>query len=191
MIRRRSGHGPRGRRLVAALVLLATALVAACATPRPAAPVQGARPHDRGPVHDHARPPDRGPGHHHARPPAGAPVGKPYRINGRFYVPRYDPAYDVVGTASWYGRRFHGRRTASGRVFDMYALTAAHPTLPFDTRVTVTNLRNGRSVVLAVLDRGPFARGRIIDVSRRAAELLGFVRQGTARVRVRIAPVRH
>ena len=105
-------------------------------------------------------------------------------------MPRRDPAYDVFGTASWYGGRFYGRRTASGRIYDMHALTAAHPTLPFDTRVTVTNLRNGRSVVLAVIDRGPFVRGRIIDVSRRAAELLGFVRQGTARVRVQVAPAR-
>ena len=177
MIRRRCGHGSPGRRLAAALVLVATALVAACATPRPAAPIPGARPHDHKPVHQHAR------------PPAGAPAGKPYRVNGRLYVPRQDPAYDVRGNASWYGGRFHGRRTASGRIYDMNALTAAHPTLPFDTRVTVTNLKNGRSVVLAVTDRGPFIRGRIIDVSRRAAELLGLVRQGTARVRVRVAPV--
>ena len=160
-----------------ALVLIATALVAACTTPRLAAPIQGARSPDRGAVH------------HRARLPAGAPVGRPYRINGRLYVPRYDPAYDVLGTASWYGGRFHGQRTASGRSYDMHALAGAHPTLPFATRVTVTNLRNGRSVVLAVTDRGPFVRGRIIDVSRRAAELLGFVRQGTARVRVRVAPV--
>ncbi|MFQ6017818.1 MAG: septal ring lytic transglycosylase RlpA family protein [Kiloniellaceae bacterium] len=122
-------------------------------------------------------------------PPSGpALVGKPYVVNGVRYVPREDPNYDVVGRASWYGRPFHGRRTASGRIYDMNALTAAHPTLPFGTQVRVTNLASNRSVVLTVNDRGPFAKGRIIDVSRRAAQLLGFYRTGTARVRVKVVP---
>src|SRR3970282_926317 len=82
---------------------------------------------------------------------------------------------------------FHNRRTASGQKFDMDALTAAHPTLPLGTRVKVTNLANDRSVVLTINDRGPFVRGRIIDVSRRAAKALGFHRAGTARVRVQVA----
>ncbi len=113
-------------------------------------------------------------------------VGQPYSVNGATYVPREAPGYDTVGIASWYGKRYHGRRTASGEIFDMNSGTAAHRTLPFGTRVQVTNLENGRSAVLKINDRGPFVRRRIIDVSWRAAQELGFVRQGTARVRVRL-----
>ena len=90
------------------------------------------------------------------------------------------------GVASWYGKRFHGRQTASGEAFDMNAFTAAHPSLPFGTRVRVTNLDNGRSVILKINDRGPFVKRRIIDVSRRAAEELGFVREGITQVRVEV-----
>ncbi len=111
-------------------------------------------------------------------------LGQPYSVNGATYVPREGPGYDAVGIASWYGRRYHGRRTASGEIFDMNSATAAHPTLPFGTRVQVTNLENGRSLVLRINDRGPFVRRRIIDVSRRAAQALGFVQKGLARVRV-------
>ncbi len=91
-----------------------------------------------------------------------------------------------VGFASYYDSRFHGARTASGERYDERALTAAHRTLPFGTRVEVTNLGNGRSVVVTITDRGPFARGRIIDVSRRAARRLDFLRDGTARVRLTV-----
>jgi len=125
---------------------------------------------------------------------AGAPnavqgprVGHAYSVNGRTYVPRVQPGYDRVGVASWYGPQYQGRRTASGQVFDMHGHTAAHPTLPFGTRVLVTNLRNGRAVALIVNDRGPFTKGRIIDVTRHAAAELDFLRRGTARVRVQIA----
>lgn len=101
-------------------------------------------------------------------------------------VSRSDNAgFHEVGIASWYGARYHGRRTANGERFDMNALTAAHRTLPFGTRVRVTNLGNGRSVVVRINDRGPFVRGRIIDLSRHAAERLGFTRQGVTRVEVR------
>ncbi len=113
-------------------------------------------------------------------------VGQPYSVNGATYVPREVPGYDTVGIASWYGQRYHGRRTASGEIFDMNLPTAAHPTLPFGTRVQVTNLENGRAVVLKINDRGPFVRRRIIDVSRRAAQVLGFAKRGTARVRVQL-----
>ena len=113
-------------------------------------------------------------------------VGQPYIVNGATYVPREEPGYDAVGFASWYGRRYHGRRTASGEIFDMNSATAAHPTLPFGTRVHVTNLENGRSVVLRINDRGPFVRRRIIDVSRRAAQVLGLFQKGTERVRVQL-----
>ncbi len=111
-------------------------------------------------------------------------VGKPYQVAGVWYYPKEDPHYDEKGIASWYGKKFHGRNTANGEIYDMNALTAAHKTLPMPTMVRVTNLENGRSVVLRVNDRGPFVHGRIIDVSRRAAQLLGFMRNGTARVRV-------
>ncbi len=97
-----------------------------------------------------------------------------------------DGAYEAVGAASWYGAKFHGRTTASGEPYDMYAMTAAHPNLPFGTKVQVTNLENGRSVVLRINDRGPFAKRRIIDVSRHAAEHLGFLGDGLARVRVEV-----
>ncbi|MGD8327638.1 MAG: septal ring lytic transglycosylase RlpA family protein [Sphingomonadales bacterium] len=112
-------------------------------------------------------------------------VGKPYRIAGVWYYPKDDVAYDQIGIASWYGPGFHGKPTASGERFDQNALTAAHTTLPMPSYIEVTNLDNGRKVVLKVNDRGPFARGRILDVSRRGAQLLGFHSQGTARVRVR------
>ncbi len=113
-------------------------------------------------------------------------VGQPYSVNGATYVSREEPGYDAVGIASWYGRRYHGRHTASGEIFDMNSATAAHPTLPFGTRVLVTNLENGRSVFLIINDRGPFVRRRIIDVSRRAAQVLEFVKNGTVRVRVQL-----
>ncbi|SLN54850.1 septal ring lytic transglycosylase RlpA family protein [Oceanibacterium hippocampi] len=113
-------------------------------------------------------------------------VGKPYQINGVWYYPKVDASYDETGIASWYGDDFHGLRTANGDSFDMNALTAAHKTLPMPTKVRVTNLENGRSLVVTVNDRGPFVAGRIIDVSRRTAQLLDFERQGTARVRVQL-----
>lgn len=111
-------------------------------------------------------------------------VGTPYQIAGVWYYPKEDPFYDETGIASWYGSDFHGKATANGERYDMDALTAAHRTLPMPTVVRVTNLENGRSLRLRVNDRGPYARGRIIDVSRRAATLLGFQDRGTARVRV-------
>lgn len=113
-------------------------------------------------------------------------VGDSYKVAGRTYTPRVDPDYNKTGIASWYGRDFNGLRTANGEIFDMNALTAAHKTLPLPSYVRVTNLENGRTLVVRVNDRGPFARGRIIDLSRRSAQLLGFRSQGTARVRVRV-----
>lgn len=92
--------------------------------------------------------------------------------------------YDTVGVASWYGKPYHGRRTASGEIYNMNQLTAAHPTLPFGTRVAVTNLDNGRTVIVTINDRGPFKPNRVIDVSRKAAGQLGFLNQGLTRVRV-------
>lgn len=110
----------------------------------------------------------------------------PYRVNGRTYVPlRTWQSYQEEGVASWYGAGFHGRKTASGERFDAYsALTAAHKTLPFNVCAEVEHLRTGRSVVVRINDRGPFARGRVIDLSQAAASEIGLVRSGVARVRV-------
>lgn len=113
-------------------------------------------------------------------------VGTPYKIANVWYYPAVDYNYVETGIASWYGPKFHGRRTANGEIFDMNAVTAAHRTLPMPSMVRVTNLKNGRSIKVLVNDRGPFARGRIIDLSRRSAQLLGFARAGTAPVRVEI-----
>lgn len=124
---------------------------------------------------------------HRKPPPAGVyKIGSPYQIRGTWYYPAENFEYEETGIASWYGPGFHGRSTANGEQFDMNGLTAAHRTLPMPSIVRVTNLENGRSIVVRVNDRGPFARGRIIDLSRRAAQLLGFIGNGTARVRVNI-----
>ncbi len=112
-------------------------------------------------------------------------VGPPYEANGRWYVPTAEPGYAQTGMASWYGPQFHGQPTASGELFDQEALTAAHPTLPIPSLVQVTNLENGREIIVRVNDRGPFVGERLIDLSRRSAEVLGFEAQGQARVHVR------
>ena len=112
-------------------------------------------------------------------------LGDPYLSGGKWYVPVNDAAYDQVGIASWYGDFFHGRRTANGEIYDMNALTAAHPTLPMPTYATVTNLANDRTIVVRINDRGPYHDGRIIDLSHRAAELLGLYPKGSGMVRVR------
>ncbi len=115
-------------------------------------------------------------------------VGSPYQIKGVWYYPAEDYGYSETGIASWYGPNFHGKKTANGETYNQNDLTAAHRTLPMPSAVRVTNLENGRSLVLRINDRGPFARGRIIDVSRRGAQLLGFERNGVAKVRVDILP---
>jgi rare lipoprotein A len=111
-------------------------------------------------------------------------VGSPYVVAGRVYVPQDNPHYRADGVASWYGSDFHGRSTANGEIFDAEAITAAHPTLPLPSYVRVSNLSNGRSLIVRVNDRGPYAGNRIIDVSKHAAYLLGFTVSGTAWVRV-------
>lgn len=111
-------------------------------------------------------------------------VGNTYTVAGRTYTPQVDPNYRAEGVASWYGRDFHGRRTANGEIFDMDSLTAAHPTLPIPSYVRVTNLANRRSVIVRINDRGPFKDNRIIDLSKKSADVLGFRGNGLARVRV-------
>ena len=113
-------------------------------------------------------------------------VGNPYKVNGVWYYPKVDYEYNETGIASWYGPGFHGKKTANGETYDENALTAAHKTLPLPTMVRVTNLENGRSLEVRVNDRGPYAPGRIVDMSRRGAQLLGFAEKGTARVRVQV-----
>src|ERR1700674_2333057 len=108
-------------------------------------------------------------------------VGKPYTVGGRIYVPEEDTSYREEGMASWYGDDFHGRLTANGEVFDMGSLTAAHPTLPIPCYARVTNLGNGKSLIVRVNDRGPYHGNRLIDVSNKAAELLEFKGNGVAR----------
>ncbi|MFZ0266960.1 septal ring lytic transglycosylase RlpA family protein, partial [Caulobacter sp.] len=136
-----------------------------------------------------------------ARPYSGPPAPgstaglrgteKPYQIRGIWYYPKADPNYDERGVGSWYGEQFHNRRTANGEIFDMDLPSAAHKTLPLPSIVEVTNLDNGRKMQVRVNDRGPFVGDRIIDLSKAAADQLGYGRAGVARVRVRyIGPAR-
>ena len=114
-------------------------------------------------------------------------VGNPYKINGKWYYPAVDYQYDEVGIASWYGPGFHGKTTANGEVFDQNKISAAHRTLPMPSVVKVTNLENGLVLEkVRINDRGPFARNRIIDLSKKAADELGFIKNGVAKVRVEI-----
>jgi rare lipoprotein A len=111
-------------------------------------------------------------------------VGKPYVVAGRTFVPEENTEYRAEGLASWYGENFHGRLTANGEVFDMESISAAHPTLPLPSYVRVTNLANKRSLIVRVNDRGPFHGNRVIDLSHKSANLLGFRDNGVARVKV-------
>jgi len=111
-------------------------------------------------------------------------VGKPYKVAGKWYYPKEQPGYSKSGKASWYGDAFHGRLTANGEIYDMTHLSAAHPTMPLPSYARVTNLKNGTSVMVRVNDRGPFAHGRVIDLSKRAAEMLDYTHSGIAEVRV-------
>ena len=114
-------------------------------------------------------------------------LGQPYQVDGQWHIPREDPFYNRTGVASFYGIDFHGRRTANGEIYDMGALTAAHPTLPLPCYAYVTNLDNGRTILVRVNDRGPYVNNRIIDLSKAAARELGYQTRGLAHVRVRYA----
>lgn len=111
-------------------------------------------------------------------------IGKPYTVRGKTYYPKEDEDYSEVGLASWYGGGFHGGKTANGETYNMMSISAAHKTLPMPSYVRVTNLKNNRSIIVRVNNRGPFVRGRLIDVSKRTAELLDFKQYGVAKVRV-------
>ncbi|MES2036188.1 MAG: septal ring lytic transglycosylase RlpA family protein [Pseudomonadota bacterium] len=144
-------------------LLLACAAVTACATPRYATD-RGGKPSASG------------------RVPA---TMRPYQVRGVWYTPKYDRDYDEKGGASWYGEQFHNRNTANGELFDMDLITGAHKTLPLPSLVEVTDLETGKKIKVRVNDRGPFVSGRIIDLSKGAAQKLGIYRKGVARVRVR------
>ncbi len=148
-----------------ALVVIAVASLAACATPQYATRGPGAGPAASG--------------------PKGYKTGQPYQVAGIWYVPKDEPNYDREGIASWYGDAFHMKATADGEIFDMNRFSAAHTTLPLPSIVEVTNLDNGRKLKVRVNDRGPFVDNRIIDLSRAAAAELGYDRKGLARVRVK------
>ena len=136
----------------------------------------------------------------HERPPAGLDAiadatpraeplhryaNRPYRVFGKDYRPLASvQPFRQRGMASWYGKRFHGKKTSSGEPYDMYAMTAAHPTLPIPSYARVTNLANGRRVVVRINDRGPFHAGRVIDLSYVAAYKLGYIAAGSAQVEV-------
>jgi len=153
-----------------ALVLLAGAALSACATVQPKYAAWK-------------------PELEHGTLPSGAggryKVGEPYQVAGIWYVPKEQPNYDETGTASWYGDAFNNKPTANGEVFDMHAISAAHPTLPMPSMVEVTNLDNGKSLQVRVNDRGPYVGGRLIDLSHAAAHELGYDNKGLAHVRVR------
>lgn len=124
-------------------------------------------------------------------PPRKAPKGtyRPYTIAGKTYYPLAESdGFVQDGIASWYGRDFHGRKTANGETYDMYAMTAAHKILPMNTRIRVVNLENGKSAILRVNDRGPFVQDRVVDCSYRGAQVLGFADKGIARVRLEAVP---
>jgi rare lipoprotein A len=164
---------PNRGRVVVALALL----LASCGVPRPERPRPSQRPTPSRPL-----PPSKPSG-----PASDTPVkiGKPYQVAGVWYYPSDDGSYDEVGLASWYGDQFHGAPTANGEIFDMARVGAAHKTLPLPSYVEVTSLDTGRTILVRVNDRGPFVTNRIIDLSRRAAQLLGTERLGVVKVRVR------
>ncbi len=113
-------------------------------------------------------------------------IGKKYNVGGKYYYPKKDLYYNKTGIASWYGPKFHGKLTANGEIYNQYALTAAHKTLPLPSAVKVTNLKNNKSIVLRINDRGPFVNERIIDLSSKAADILDLKKEGTGLVRVQI-----
>ena len=174
-----------------AAILLAGASLTACVSTD-----MGGQNNGLGPRYSTREPSRQAPAPQASAPRPSAPsvqgaykVGKPYQVNGAWYTPREEPDYDEVGIASWYGDAFQLRATASGEPFDMYMPSAAHKTLPLQSLVEVTNLENGRSIQVRINDRGPFVDGRIIDLSRAAADQLGMIRTGVARVRVRFVGV--
>ena len=165
---------------------LSAGLLAACASPKPEAPVVKKRSKEYFAESEYGVKASPRVATGRAIPRGGGrdQLGKPYQVRGKWYYPKEDKRYVKTGSASWYGDAFHGRLTANGEVYDTAHLTAAHPTMPLPSYARVTNLANGSSVIVRVNDRGPYHDGRIIDLSQRAAEMLDYARVGTANVKV-------
>lgn len=174
---------PYLRRASALAVLAASAtLLVGCGTPEPKAMVH--KPRSKEYFSEKEYGVKASPYAHASRLVGRNQIGKPYKVRGKWYYPKEYKQYSKVGTASWYGDAFHGRLTANGEVYNVADLTAAHPTMPLPSYARVTNLSNGSSVVVRVNDRGPYHDGRLIDLSERAAQMLGYTRLGTAKVKV-------
>ena len=169
-----------------ALVCFSLVVMVGCGS---SPPKKGGYYKDDGP---HERPPSNLDSIADAKPraePLHRFANRPYTVLGRDYKPLTSlQPFRQRGMASWYGKRFHGQKTSSGETYDMYKMTAAHPTLPIPSYVRVTNLANGRSVVVRINDRGPFHAGRIIDLSYVAAHKLGYIAAGSAQVEVEAIP---
>lgn len=170
------------RAAVLAVLYATTALLAGCGTPEPKAKVQ--KPRSKEYFSEKEYGVKASPYAHAPRLVGRNQIGKPYKVRGKWYHPKEYKQYSKVGTASWYGHAFHGRLTANGEVYNVADLTAAHPTLPLPSYARVTNLSNGSSVIVRVNDRGPFHDNRLIDLSQRAAQMLGYAKDGTAKVKV-------
>ena len=175
----------RSRQLFTLLLISLALAVAGCSSPKPRQTAGGGYYQDDGPD---ANPPAGLENLPDAIPrlePLASGANRPYTVFGKRYVPDDgEQPYKERGIASWYGKKFHGKRTAIGEVYDMYEMTAAHPTMPLPSYARVTSTINGKTVIVRVNDRGPFHDGRIIDLSYAAAVKLGVDRAGTARVRV-------
>ena len=182
-----STHRRLSRASTVAILAVSAAFLAACASPQPKSMVQKKRSKEYFSesaygVKASPRVTDK-----RSRLPRGGgrdQTGKPYKVAGKWYYPKEDKSYRKMGGASWYGDAFHGRLTANGEIYDMTHLTAAHPTMPLPSYARVTNTKNGSSIIVRVNDRGPYASGRVIDLSKRAAELLDYTHSGTAKVEV-------
>ena len=175
----------RGAGLLA--VTISALALAACSTPSPRAEVSKQRSKEYFSEREYGVRASPRVTNQRTRLPRGGgrdQIGKPYKVKGKWYHPKEQPGYRNNGIASWYGDAFHGRLTANGEIYDMTHLTAAHPTMPLPSYARVTNTKNGASVIVRVNDRGPFAHGRVIDLSRRAAELLDYTHSGLAKVDV-------
>lgn len=172
-----------------AFLAISVALLASCTTPQPKSMVQPKKARSSEYFAESAYGVKASPRvtNQRTRLPRGGgrdQTGRPYKVAGKWYYPKEDKNYRKVGAASWYGEAFHGRLTANGEIYDMTHLTAAHPTMPLPSYARVTNTSNGSSVIVRVNDRGAYAQGRVIDLSKRAAELLGYTQDGTATVEV-------
>lgn len=167
--------------------LTALAMLAACASPQPKAMVNTSKSKEYFAESEYGVKASPRVSTKRSRLPRGGgrdQTGKPYQVRGNWYYPKEDRDYRKIGAASWYGDAFHGRLTANGEIYDMTHLTGAHPTMPLPSYARVTNTANGNSVVVRVNDRGPFAHGRIIDLSKQAAEMLDYTSAGVAKVQV-------